>query len=87
LIKQLAGFNYRASTETGDKATRAEGLSAQAEGGNVYLVKGDWNRAFLDEITTFPAGKWKDQVDAASRAFSELADQSPVPKMIRIAGR
>lgn len=72
LIKQIAPHNYRASTETGDKATRAEGLSAQAEGGNVYLVSGDWNKAFLDEITTFPVGKWKDQVDAASRAFSEL---------------
>jgi predicted phage terminase large subunit-like protein len=76
LIKQIAPHNYRASTETGDKATRAEGLSAQAEGGNVYLVSGDWNKAFLDEITTFPVGKWKDQVDAASRAFSELLDTS-----------
>jgi len=77
LIKQVAPHNYRASTETGDKATRAEGLSAQAEGGNVYLVSGDWNKAFLDEITTFPVGKWKDQVDAASRAFSELAVRQP----------
>lgn len=74
LIKQLAGFNYHASPESGDKETRAQPLAAQAEVGNVKLVKGDWNAAFLDELTTFPVGKWKDQVDAASRAFSELVD-------------
>lgn len=79
LIKHLAGFNYRATPETGDKATRAEGLAAQAEAGNVFLVRGDWNKAFLDEITTFPVGKWKDQVDAASRAFSELTIARPKP--------
>ena len=76
LIKQLAGYSYTASTESGDKETRAQPLAAQAEVGNVKLVEGDWNAAFLDEITTFPVGKWKDQVDAASRAFSELVSGS-----------
>lgn len=72
-VKQLAGFDYRASPESGDKETRAGPLAAQSEAGNVFLVKGDWNREFLDELTTFPNGKFKDQVDAASRAFGELA--------------
>jgi len=73
LIRILAGHNYRKSTETGDKRTRAESMSAQAEAKNIKLVKGDWNKDFLDEITVFPAGKFKDQVDAASRAFNELS--------------
>ena len=72
LIRQLAGYTYTASPESGDKITRAEPLAAQAEVGNVDLVAGPWVEAFLDEMTTFPAGKFKDQVDAASRAFSEL---------------
>lgn len=72
LIAQLAGFDYRASPETGDKVTRAEPLSAQAEAGNVDLIEGDWNAAFLDELCNFPFGRFMDQVDAASRAFSEL---------------
>lgn len=72
-IRQLAGFDYRASPESGDKETRAAPLAAQAEAGNVFLIEGDWNRDFLDELTTFPSGKFKDQVDAASRAFGELA--------------
>jgi predicted phage terminase large subunit-like protein len=77
LIRQLAGFTYRASPETGDKETRAQPLSAQAEVGNVKLVAGAWNRDFLDELSTFPVGKFKDQVDAASRAFSELVRAEP----------
>jgi predicted phage terminase large subunit-like protein len=72
LIRQLAGFVYSASPETGDKETRAAPLAAQAEAGNVSLIQGDWNQAFIDEAATFPRGKFKDQIDAASRAFSEL---------------
>lgn len=76
LIRQLAGYDYRASPETGSKETRAGPLAAQAEAGNVKIVKGDWNREFLAEMETFPMGKFKDQVDAASRAFGELVTGS-----------
>ena len=68
----LAGHDYHFSPETGDKETRALPLAAQAEAGNVFLLEGPWNEAFLSEIEAFPMGKWKDQVDAASRAFTEL---------------
>jgi len=70
--KLLKGFNVHTSPETGDKEVRATGLSAQAEAGNVYIVRGFWNEAFLNEICSFPMAKIKDQVDAASRAFGEL---------------
>jgi len=73
LVRQLVGFKARATPETGDKVTRAEPVSAQAEAGNILLVQGDWNDAFLDEVTNFPNGAFKDQVDAMSRAFDELA--------------
>jgi predicted phage terminase large subunit-like protein len=76
LIRQLAGYNYTSSPESGDKITRAQPLAAQAEAGNISLIAGDWVRDFLDELETFPAGKFKDQVDAASRAFAELAEAS-----------
>lgn len=76
LIRQLAGFSYTASPESGDKATRAEPLAAQAEAGNVMLLEGEWNQAFIEEAETFPRGKFKDQVDAASRAFAELVSGS-----------
>jgi predicted phage terminase large subunit-like protein len=56
----------------GSKEVRADPYAAQVQGGNVLIVRGDWNRAFLDEHEMFPNGKYKDQVDAAAMAFSGL---------------
>lgn len=77
LIKSLAGYSYRASPESGDKITRAMPVAAQVEAGNVKVVKGDWNEAFLDEVSSFPNRDQKDQVDAMTRAFSELILSRP----------
>ena len=68
----LHGFTFYSSTETGDKATRAEPLQAQQEAGNVFLVRGSWNKSFIEEAASFPAGAQKDQIDASSRAYSRL---------------
>lgn len=72
IAKVLSGYDIRFSPESGEKVIRALPLSAQCEAQNVYLLKGDWNKEFLDEACMFPSSKWKDQVDAASRAYSEL---------------
>lgn len=72
MVAMLAGFRARAFRESGDKVTRAEPLAAQAEAGNLLLVRGDWNKAFIDEAKDFPSGKFKDQIDAASGAFGML---------------
>jgi predicted phage terminase large subunit-like protein len=76
LIRQLAGYSYTASTETGDKETRAEPFAAQAQVGNVLIVAGPWNEEYLSELESFPSGTFKDQVDATSRAFNELVNGS-----------
>lgn len=70
--KLLHGFDVRSSPESGAKEDRARPLAAQAEGGNVYLVRGPWNTAFVREAASFPRGKWKDQIDAATRAYAAL---------------
>lgn len=72
MISMLAGFVAQAEPETGDKITRAEPFSAQCEAGNVYLVRGEWNDDYLDELCLFPGGAFKDQVDASSGAFGRL---------------
>lgn len=72
LIRAAAGYNYRKSGESGDKVTRAAPFSASAENDDVMIVKADWNKAYLDELAVFPASKFKDQVDASSRAYMEL---------------
>lgn len=72
MVLMLAGWNVHAEPETGDKVTRAQPFAAQAEAGNVVLLRGAWNEAYLDEIANFPNGGTKDQVDASSGAFGRL---------------
>lgn len=78
-IDAMAGYPITATPPTGDKATRATPLAAQAEVGNVLiLATGDpdadaWIAPFLDELCLFPAGRHDDQVDAAADALNELA--------------
>ena len=75
-ISKLIGYRYEATPETGSKITRAEPLAIQAEVGNVYLVNGPWIKDFLTEIESFPMGRFKDQIDACSRAFTLLMKHS-----------
>lgn len=69
----LAGFVVSLERPSGTKEVRAEPFAAQAEAGNVRVVRGPWTSAYLDELTTFPAGTHDDQVDASSGAFNKLA--------------
>jgi predicted phage terminase large subunit-like protein len=71
--RNLAGFPVESETVSGDKVVRATPFAAQAKAGNVKVVRGEWNREYLQELTKFPNGKWKDQVDASSGAFNKLA--------------
>jgi predicted phage terminase large subunit-like protein len=70
--KVLHGYVVRFSPESGDKVVRASPLASQWEAGNVWLVRGAWNDAFVAELCMFPGGQFSDQVDAASRAYHEL---------------
>lgn len=71
-IRNLKGFSAFADRPTGDKTQRADPFATQVQSGNVLLVRGPWNRAFLQECEEFPNGKYKDQVDACSGAFARL---------------
>jgi predicted phage terminase large subunit-like protein len=72
-VKLLAGYSVKVMPITGDKATRARPASAQAEAGNVKLIRAPWNEPFLDELCSFPNGQFDDQVDAFADALNELA--------------
>lgn len=73
-------FTLREFKKVTSKYSEAMPFSSQAEAGNVKLVKGHWNKEFLDELELFPNGPFKDQVDAATGAFRALAK----PKIARI---
>lgn len=69
----LAGFTVQGVKTTGPKEERAAPASAQAEAGNLVLVRAPWNEAFLNELSAFPCkGVHDDQVDALSGALQQL---------------
>jgi predicted phage terminase large subunit-like protein len=71
-VLNLAGFVVKLDKVTGDKVIRAEPFAAQVNAGNVDLLAGPWNAAFLAEAETFPRKK-KDQIDACAGAFNKLS--------------
>ncbi len=72
ISQRLAGFVHFTTPESGDKETRAAPLASEGSAGNLYLVRGAWNDAFIAECVVFNRGEFNDQVDAASRAFARL---------------
>lgn len=73
-IANLAGFPIFADNPAGQgsKEVRAEPFEAQVQGGMVSILARKWNKAYLEELETFPNGKYKDQVDASAGAFLKL---------------
>ncbi len=85
LVRALAGFRAFTNKVVTSKVTRALPASAQAEAGNIAVVRGPWNEAFFQELESFAdedelpdelkpkEESKKDQVDAFSGAFNVLA--------------
>ncbi len=75
----LSGFPVEVERPTGDKYTRALSMSSAAEAGNIKLVRGKWNKEFIDELEQAgPDDKLydhDDQWDAASSGFNYLASR------------
>jgi predicted phage terminase large subunit-like protein len=78
LTRMLAGFPVQAEPISGDKETRAFNFAAQVNAGNVRIIQGTWNKAFIEELRAFPMGSHDDQVDAVSDAFNRLASVGTV---------
>lgn len=72
LTKMLVGYSVRSSPESGDKVTRFSPFSAQAEAGNVKVLRGPWNDAWFTSLEGFPDAAHDDDADSTSRAFNAL---------------
>lgn len=78
--KELEVYGPSWSRPTGSKWARSAPFSSAAEHGRVKIVRGPWNKAYLDELESFvddsivvtPPGYHDDQVDASSGAFNKL---------------
>jgi predicted phage terminase large subunit-like protein len=72
-IRMLAGYPIFAETSTDPKKVRIEPFAAQAEAGNVRLLRAPWNASYINEVTAFPNAAYNDQADGTSGAFNKLA--------------
>jgi predicted phage terminase large subunit-like protein len=84
LTSELAGYQVVSSTESGPKDVRARPVAAQADVGNLAIVRAAWNGALLDEIGSFPNGSKDDQVDALARAFDQLSSAVTTTRRVSV---
>lgn len=82
----LLGYQVEGIRPTGSKFTRAGAVASAAEQKRVELLRADWNRPFVNELTLFredePGNPYRghdDQVDGLSGAF-ELIHKAHRPK-------
>ncbi len=73
LVRLLAGFNVHARPISGDKVLRFSPFSAQAEAGNVLVLRGPWNDDWFTALEGFPDAAHDDDADATAEAFNALA--------------
>ena len=73
-IRMLSGFQIEVEKINTDKVTSAKPSSAQAEAGNIKVLKSCRNKEdFYIECQNFPDGKHDDIIDALTGAFNYLA--------------
>lgn len=72
-VRMLPGYDVGTEPLSQNKIARAKPVSAQAEAGNIYVLKAPWNKEFYAELENFPEGGHDDIVDALSLAFNSLA--------------
>lgn len=71
----LNGFGFKGVKNSKNKVVRAQGASAAAQAGNIYILKGDWNQEFIDELDAFQGLDEKnDQVDGLTGGYNALRE-------------
>jgi len=73
--RMLIGFAIQADPVTGSKDVRLQPFADQAQAGNVRLLRGPWNGAFIEELCSVPVGTYRDQADATAGIFNKLAPE------------
>lgn len=85
LIRMLAGFRVESVKVTGDKFVRAGPFASQVQAGNVSLVRGPWNQAFIEQLHAADPDNEDlliDQMDAASLGFNVLVNVALNPMAV-----
>lgn len=73
-IRMLAGFPTFADRPSGNKDVRMMPFAAQAEAGNVRMLRAQWISDWLDELAAIPNGRYRDQADATAGAYNRCIE-------------
>lgn len=87
----LEQFDYEGVPKNTNKVVYAKPFATRWDAGEVWLLEGDWNQEYTDELCNFPGAKHDDQVDGSATAFHELAahpvSQLTASEVLAIGGR
>lgn len=73
MLKEITTLNVRyTKTPTDSKEVRLRAVSPRVECGRVFMVEGEWNEDFLDEVCGFPSQPHDEYVDILGYAISDL---------------
>lgn len=69
----LAGYSFKGEKATGPIQVRAGPFLAACEAGNVVMVRGEWNKAVIDEVNAFDDdAEYDDIVTALALGYNKL---------------
>lgn len=73
MLREISTLNVRETPVPSDsKEVRLRVVSPRVECGRVFLVEGDWNEEFLNEVCGFPAQPHDEYVDIMGYAINDL---------------
>lgn len=81
LSSHLNQYDVRFSPETGSKVTRFSPFSAQAQAGNVLVVRGNWNESWFRALEGFPEAAHDDDADSTARAYNALNEPAAAARV------
>jgi predicted phage terminase large subunit-like protein len=83
---KLKAFAYFFGPTTGNKVQNFKPFASQARVGNVKILRGPWNKKYLDQVTSFPNAKHDDLVDATSRAYNRIVNGRTTVRTVKLKG-
>lgn len=76
MLRTISTLNVRETQPpTDSKVTRFKVVSPRIECGRVFLVGGDWNEDFLNQICAFPNAEHDEYVDILGYAINDLMEE------------
>ena len=85
LCKRLRKYLVQDIKPEGKKEVRADPFAAAVSRYEVYVVSDKWTSEYIEELSQFPGGKFKDQVDASSGAYLEFDAPGTGKKRLSVA--